>query len=421
MDENDDGDASRIGFSGKIGGLGGRMKLNRLLAFSLFIVFTFWLPAPIPASAQEAGPAKPAGPKALCPPGVYLVEAQDCLPLGPSAYLTRMARQGLTFPIKPFNATHRDPQLAWVPYQYAIMKEKSASVYATLDDAAAKSAPVGVIGAGELKYVSYIQTVERKGELYFQLRSGGWIAATDGISSRVSLPGSFQGALEFKETPQQTFGWVLPLTTFVETKRTPGYTPEDYTGHQLAQYELVQVYASEKVGDMEWYMVGPDEWVEGRMIARVIPNPTPPEGVTNGRWIEVNLFEQTLSVYDQNKMVFATLIASGLEPFYTRPGLFQIYKRLETTPMSGAFEADRSDFYYLEDVPFTLYYDKARALHGAYWRHRLGYPQSHGCVNMSIGDAHWLYNWSKEGDWVYVWDPSGETPTDPAFYKDGGA
>jgi len=86
-----------------------------------------------------------------------------------------------------------------------------------------------------------------------------------------------------------------------------------------------------------------------------------------------------------------------------------------------AFEADRSDYYYLESVPWTMYYDQARALHGAYWRTRYGFPQSHGCVNISPGDSHWLFNWAREGDCVHVWDPSGKTPTDPKFYSDGGA
>ena len=83
-----------------------------------------------------------------------------------------------------------------------------------------------------------------------------------------------------------------------------------------------------------WYLVGPDEWVEGRLVGRVLPNPTPPEGVTNGRWIEINLYEQTLAVYD-HELVFATLIASGLEPFWTRPGLFQIYKKAGYRPHVG--------------------------------------------------------------------------------------
>jgi lipoprotein-anchoring transpeptidase ErfK/SrfK len=84
-------------------------------------------------------------------------------------------------------------------------------------------------------------------------------------------------------------------------------------------------------------------------------------------------------------------------------------------------ERGTSNFYHLEGVPWTMYFDKARALHGAYWRANLGYAQSHGCVNLYPGDAHWLFDWAKEGDSVYVHDPSGQTPTDPAYYGDGGA
>jgi lipoprotein-anchoring transpeptidase ErfK/SrfK len=142
--------------------------------------------------------------------------------------------------------------------------------------------------------------------------------------------------------------------------------------------------------------------------------------VAGDRWIEVNLYEQTMAVYDQRELVFATLIASGVEPFWTRPGLFQVTEKLETTPMRGAFEADRSDAYYLEDVPWTMYFDQARALHGAYWRANLGFPQSHGCVNLTVGDSRWIFDWANVGDYVYVWDPSGTTPTDPSVYTSGG-
>ena len=88
--------------------------------------------------------------------------------------------------------------------------------------------------------------------------------------------------------------------------------------------------------------------------------------------------------------------------------------------MGGAFEADRSDYYFLEDVPWILYYDESRALHGAYWHNRFGYPRSHGCVNLPLADAHWIYDWAEEGTWVYVFDPTGETPTDPSKFGPGG-
>ena len=51
----------------------------------------------------------------------------------------------------------------------------------------------------------------------------------------------------------------------------------------------------------------------------------------------------------------------------------------------------------------------------------LGFPQSHGCVNLTVGDSRWIFDWAQEGDWVYVWDPSGKTPVDPNAYTQGGA
>jgi len=249
---------------------------------------------------------------------------------------------------------------------------------------------------------------------------GGWMTAND--VSRIGSPSLFQG-LQFDLTPDRPFGWILfPI----QTKRTPGFQNEDPTGRELYRYQVVQIYAVENIDGIEWYMIRPDEWIPERqdyqrIIGRVLPNPVPPEGVVGGRWIEVNLLDQTIAAYEDNQLVYASLVASGIEPFWTRPGVFQIYDKLDSTPMRGSFEADRSDAYYLEDVPWTMYYDKARALHGAYWHNSFGSPRSHGCVNLSVGDSRWLFDWANEGDWVYVWDPSGKTPTDPALYGDGGA
>ena len=359
----------------------------------------------------------------LCLPGIYALPSEDCVLAGPAAYLTGMAELGITFPAAPLAAQRPNPELTYSTYQYARLKEnEDTPIYATAEQAVKDQSPATYIEAGELRYISYVDESYLTGGSKpdaFLLRSGGWVSARS-VMRRENAISRFQG-LEFTTTPQHPVAWIRPLNPSIETKRTPGYKLNDYTGNVLWEYTVVQVYATQTVGDVEWLMVGPDEWIEKRLASLVTPNATPPEGVTNGRWIEVNLEEQTLAVYDQNRLVFATMIASGVEPYFTRPGLFPIYKKLESTPMAGAFSADRSDYYLLQDVPWTMYYDKARALHGAYWRTRFGYPQSHGCVNLSPGDAHWLFNWSQEGDWVYVWDPSGQTPTDPQFYGEGGA
>jgi hypothetical protein len=391
--------------------------MRRLLLLVFLFLQVFKAPLPVVAQSKQS----PQSGAVLCLPGIYLVDPQDCLPTGPSEYLTQMALQGIILPLPPIPAIKADSALVPVSYRYALLKEdESTPIYASLEDAQAKGTPAWTLAAGKMRYISYFEGVDTDEDgkpNYFHLFSGEWVSS-ENVATRISGMPWFQG-MTFESTPVNSFGWITPYMPTAETKHTPGQEKKDYTGHVLVEYDFVQVYSVKTVDGEEWFLIGPDEWLEGKLVGRVIPNSTPPVGVTNGRWIEVNLFEQSLAVYDHSQLVFATLIASGIKPFWTRPGLFQIYNRLESTLMTGSFEADRSDFYYLQDVPWTMYYDNDRALHGAYWRARFGFQQSHGCVNLSPGDAHWLYDWAQEGDWVYVWDPSGFTPTDPAMYSVG--
>jgi hypothetical protein len=383
------------------------------------LIWSAAMPNPLTVSAAGQAGKLQNHSTVLCLPGVYLASPTDCLPLGPSDYLTRMASLGITFPLQPLPATPVDLSLGAVPYAYVRLSEEANPVYANLDDAHAGSHPVREIDPGKLKFVTYTEPEPTSGNAkphFYRLNSGEWVAG----GSRWSPYNRFSGLI-FQQTPVNSFGWVLPFKEWVLSKQTPGLKQNDYTSHKLKQYEIVQIYSIQKIGNVNWYMIGPDEWVDETTVGRVMINTTPPQGVTNGRWIEVNLKEQTLAAYDQNQLVFATLIATGQDGAWTRPGLFHIYKKYESTVMSAAFTADRSDFYYLDDVPFTMYYDEGRALHGAYWRAFMGYTQSHGCVNMAIADAHWLFDWAKEGDAVYVWDPSGKTPTDASAYPGSGA
>ena len=393
------------------------------IKFRLFtIIITFFALGLSIQPTLAAEDTQPADGAVVCLPGANLNVFSDCAPSGSAQYLTELAQNGITFPPEPFPVQHPDFALNYIPHQYAQVRTDLAPVYGSLDQAIEgddKSAIRRI--DSPFSYISYYQDTVVDGARYYEIDYNNWMTAFD--VSRVT-PQRFQG-LSFKSTPSQPFGWVLSYLSrtsgYVETKRTPGYSSDDYTEIYYGNHDLVWVYDTVEVDGIEWYMIGPDEWMPQYVIARVIPNTTPPEGVTGDRWIEINLFEQTVSVYQERQLIFASIIASGLDPFWTQPGLFQIYEKLESTPMRGSFEADRSDAYYLEDVPWTMYFDQARALHGAYWRANLGFPQSHGCVNLSIGDARWLFDWANLGDWVYVWDPSGETPDDPEYYGAGGA
>jgi len=391
------------------------------LRLSIFVLLFLALGLSVhPAQAADEFP--PADGAAICLPGANLNVVNDCAPSGSAQYLTELAQMGITFPVEPFPVQYPEFALNYIPHQYAQVRTDQAPVYGSLEQAIAGDDKTAVRRIDSpFSYISYYQDTVVDGARYYEIALNNWMTAID--VSRVT-PQRFQG-LNFTSTPSQPFGWVLSYLSqtsgYVETKRTPGYSADDYTEIYYNNHDLVWVYDTAQANGIEWYMIGPDEWVPQYVIARVIPNATPPEGVTGDRWIEVNLFEQTVSVYENRQLIFASIIASGLNPFWTQPGLFQIYEKLESTPMRGSFEADRSDAYYLEDVPWTMYFDQARALHGAYWRANLGFPQSHGCVNLSIGDARWLFDWAVLGDWVYVWDPSGETPDDPEYYGSGGA
>ena len=37
------------------------------------------------------------------------------------------------------------------------------------------------------------------------------------------------------------------------------------------------------------------------------------DGVEADRWVSVNLFEQTLAVYEEGRLVFATMVSTGLQ------------------------------------------------------------------------------------------------------------
>jgi hypothetical protein len=363
------------------------------------------------ASSGATDPDRPAEDAAyICSPRLQLRFPDRCDSYGPASELADYARQGI-YPAQPLPAEQIGIELTYVPYNYLKIPRTNIGVYPSVAKAIEGGRPSRTLGKGFI-YVSWIRRYDEAGTVVYQIGPGEYIRG-DNVS-RIT-PSSFRG-LVFQRMPRNDFGWVL---TTVTPSIAPGYD-QPLTSKTYYRYQVIQIYDTVQAGGFEWYMIAPGEWIEQRQIARVHPDPERPEGVEGERWISVNLFEQTLAAYENGRLVFATLISSGLRGWWTRPGVFQVYKKLDSTPMQGAFEADRSDFYYLEDVPWTLYYDEDRALHGAYWHNNFGFAQSHGCVNLPPADAQWIYNWADVGTWVYVWDPSGATPTDEGSYSPGG-
>jgi hypothetical protein len=137
------------------------------------------------------------------------------------------------------------------------------------------------------------------------------------------------------------------------------------------------------------------------------PVVTPPPGapVHESRWIEVDLTNQRTRAWAGDQLVYSAISATGRPAVPTVTGTYRIYVKLRYTNMSG-WTPDRGS-YNLPNVPYVMYFHLGYGLHGTYWHQSFGTPQSAGCVNLTIADAEWFYNWASVGTVVYV---HGRTP-----------
>ena len=358
---------------------------------------------------QVAAASEPAirnAPSALCLPGVYLETSPECVILGPAEHMTDIANTQAQIAAQAERFITLPEAFGETPFSYFRARDESSVIFSSFDTAVANTAAFDSLYEG-YTFAAYTQEVTQDGRRFFQLSDGRWMRSS--AVQYYTNPNRFQGVMP-AEQPTRKFGWVLKDTP---TLKAPGYY-EPLSGNVIPRYTLVEVFEEVRLGLSDWYMVAPEEWIYMTQVALVYPAESPPEGVENGRWIEINIFEQTLSVYEDNQLVFATLVTSGSNRNYTRPGLFKIYEKHESTDMAG--DIGQEGAYFLMDVPWTMYFDERRALHAEYWHDHLGYKSSHGCVNMSFPDSDWLFQWADYGDWVYAWDPSGRTPEDPKLF-----
>jgi hypothetical protein len=118
------------------------------------------------------------------------------------------------------------------------------------------------------------------------------------------------------------------------------------------------------------------------------------------KMIELNLSEQKLYCYEEGALVFSCYIATGKAGYRTRTGDFRIYAKDRYVDMQSS--PGDPEPYMVTDVPFVNWFSGGQAIHGCYWSSEYGYPRSHGCVNVAVGNAEWVYGWAPVGTPVYV-------------------
>lgn len=292
---------------------------------------------------------------------------------------------------------NHQPQPANDLLQYGLVQELPVVLYTSAEEAASKGERLRTL-PGEEVYVSYQEIVEIHGSSYAEILPGGWISL-DTVQEFTAS--QFSGIL-LEEIPTMGFGWTIEPVVSVSEVPDPETTEQvmDY----YERYVVLEVLSvARDVDQQRWFEIQPGEWISDEAFAYVdgaIENPS--RGATD-RWIFVNLTEQTLVVYQDGQPVFATLVSTGKETGWaTGEGLFTVYHKSEANDLLSPDPIVVGN-YLIQDVPYILYYQGSFALHGAYWHDNFGFPNSHGCVNLSPVDAGWLYEWANPGEWVILY------------------
>jgi hypothetical protein len=113
----------------------------------------------------------------------------------------------------------------------------------------------------------------------------------------------------------------------------------------------------------------------------------------DGKRIIVDLSDQWLYALDGGQLVFDSPVTTGRPGWETPVGEHRVYYKLPLQTMDACAQGE---CWTVPDVPNVMYIYGGVALHGAYWHNAFGSGRllSHGCINLPLRSAAWLYRWT---------------------------
>jgi hypothetical protein len=155
-----------------------------------------------------------------------------------------------------------------------------------------------------------------------------------------------------------------------------------------------------------WYRIYDDKWkydyyVNGRHM-RLIPDSDlgtrSSQVKPEDKRIDVSLSQQAVIAYENEKPVFMSLIATGAHfsdgDFSTPQGSFMTHRKRPSRHMAAGDRA-AANSYDLPGVPWVCYLtEDGVSFHGTYWHNDFGKTRSHGCINLPMNAARWLFLWT---------------------------
>jgi hypothetical protein len=181
------------------------------------------------------------------------------------------------------------------------------------------------------------------------------------------------------------FGWVTPKNASVYD------APGGVKLEPIARRTRIDILEEQQIGKTRWLRVGEGRWIKADQINEVRKVERLASTLGNRQWFDVDLGEQVVVAYRDDKPEYATLISSGREPNHTPRGDYPIWGKVTAITMKSQEYDDKP--YYVDRVPWVLFFQAHNALHGAYWHDVFGVVKSHGCANLAPKDARYLFEW----------------------------
>jgi len=192
--------------------------------------------------------------------------------------------------------------------------------------------------------------------------------------------------------------WAQVCVPIAEARKRPDSLTVSRRLYYGTVYRVVNALADEAGNG--WYQlqegVGykPGPYVPAWSVRRVLPEELAPisPDVPDKR-IEVNTQDQTLTCFEGDQVVLSCVVSTGRKGLITPRGKYRVYHKHHTDFLIGGSGNDR---YSLPGVPYLAYFTNSGiAIHGTYWHNDYGRPRSHGCINVPMSIAQWIFRWTE--------------------------
>jgi lipoprotein-anchoring transpeptidase ErfK/SrfK len=221
----------------------------------------------------------------------------------------------------------------------------------------------------------------------------------------------YQRPVSRLEPGGQVFEVTVPFTQSLRFTERYGWEPL-YRLYYGSNHWVIDI--AEGPDGQEWYVIEDDllhvEYMVPathlRRIEKAEFSPITPE-ILDKR-IEVSLADQTITCYEEGRVVLHTSVSTGIPnlkpttngiPTDTPKGKFNVSMKTAVRHMGDGKLTTDIHAYELPGVPWSTFFtDTGVAFHGTYWHDNYGGRMSHGCVNMRIDEAKWLYRWTTPVD-----------------------